>query len=219
MELKKNKITLAIETAVGGGSLSLYKNELIIDRWVGEREVSRSEELLEAVSAILNRNRIKSGDLDFIAVSCGPGSYTGLRIGLATAIGLKNGLNIKCFGISILDCFYYEFEKQNLYVITAVSFGKNEVCYQVFEKLHNRNKIVKTKPKKVSIEKFIQLVNSHSDVALAVNQKLYTKTENFLNINPLNVSNAGVNLSDYIGKHGINGNGSDNLTAFYSQTL
>ncbi len=215
MELKSSKITLAIETAVGGGSLSLFKDQLIIDRWVGEREVSRSEELLEAVLTILNRNGLKSGDLDIIAVSCGPGSYTGLRIGLATTIGLKNGLNIKCFGISILECFYYEFEKENIPFITAVSFGKSEVFYQAFEQLHNRNSLVETKPEKVSFENFIQLKNNYSDIALAVNQKLYTELKKRFTVKKMYVSNAGVNLSDYIGKYVINGNGSDNLNAFY----
>ncbi len=126
--MRKKKITLAIETAVGGGSLSLLEDISVIDCWVGEREVSRSEELIEAVSAILTRNQIKSGDLDMLAASRGPGSYTGARIGLATAIGLKNGLDIKCFGASVLDSFYYKFGNQHLDVITAVSFGKKEVC-------------------------------------------------------------------------------------------
>jgi tRNA threonylcarbamoyl adenosine modification protein YeaZ len=215
--MRKKKITLAIETAVGGGSLSLLEDISVIDCWVGEREVSRSEELIEAVSAILTRNQIKSGDLDMLAASRGPGSYTGARIGLATAIGLKNGLDIKCFGASVLDSFYYKFGNQNLDVITAVSFGKKEVCYQLFKKFHSKNENEEISPEIITFEKFVKCFNCNLDKMFVLNQKLYVEAKDYLSDDySKNKINAGVVLSDFIGQFVINDNGSDNLSPIYS---
>ena len=216
--MRKEEITLAIESAVGGGSLSLLKRGSVIDRWVGEREVSRSEELIESISAILTRNQIKPGDLDMLAVSRGPGSYTGARIGLATAIGLKNGLDIECLGASIFDSFYYKFGNQKLDVITAVSFGKKEVCYQVFEKFHNNNEIGKVSPEIISFEKFIKYFKYNLDTILVLNQKLYIEAEEYLSDDTFkkNTINAGFILSDLVGQFVISGDGSDNNAPIYT---
>jgi tRNA threonylcarbamoyladenosine biosynthesis protein TsaB len=216
----KREITLAIETAVAGGSLSLFEGDSIIDKWVGKREVSRSEELIEAISDILKRNRLKSRDLQSLAVSRGPGSYTGARIGLATAIGLKDGLSIKCFGVSILDAFFNRLGNPKLRNITAVSFGKNEICFQSFENyLFYKKGYKKDLPQIISSEKFIQFVNQKMNSIVILNQKLYFNIENHLKIDRSGIVNAGENLSDHIGFLAKKGDGSDNLTPIYPFAL
>jgi tRNA threonylcarbamoyl adenosine modification protein YeaZ len=208
------KITLSIETAVEGGSLSLLDGDSIIDRWVGEREVSRSEDLIEAISAILRRNQLKANDLDILSVSRGPGSYTGARIGLATAIGLKNALEIECFAASVLDSFNFKFGNQNLDVITAVSFGKNDVCYQIFEKFSVKCAMEKIPLKIKAFNDFINFYGEQ-DTVLVINQKLYTEIKNYLPNDTPNIINAGVFISDYTGGLVASNNGSDNLIPIY----
>jgi tRNA threonylcarbamoyladenosine biosynthesis protein TsaB len=97
----KKKITLAIETAIGYGGLSLFENKNLIDVRSGNEKISRSDRLLPFIREFLAENKIEKKDLSLIAVSLGPGNFTGARIGLATAIGLKEGLGVPCAGISV----------------------------------------------------------------------------------------------------------------------
>lgn len=122
--------TLAIETAVGDGSLALFENDNLIDGWTGEKNISRSDRLLPIISEFLNRNKIAKKDLNLIAVSRGPGNFTGARIGLATALGLKNGLRVRCVGVSLMHALAALSSPPPIKVITAILTNKNEVVRQ-----------------------------------------------------------------------------------------
>lgn len=98
-----NEITLAIESAVGGGSLALIVDGKTVDAWHGGGQRSRSEELLAEIAQMLDRADVERSRLSRIAVSNGPGSYTGIRIGLATAMGLGQALSVPCVGIFLLN--------------------------------------------------------------------------------------------------------------------
>jgi len=69
---------------------------------LGER-TSRAVTLLEDIDALLRQGGASAGDLDALAVGIGPGSFTGVRIGLATACGLGLALDLRAAGVSTLD--------------------------------------------------------------------------------------------------------------------
>ena len=93
---------LALETATATGSVALYDKNL-----VGESTLSiqrtHSERLMPAVVAILRDAGVEPVQLTAIAVSLGPGSFTGLRIGVMTAKTLAWSLNVPLVGIPTLD--------------------------------------------------------------------------------------------------------------------
>lgn len=128
-------MTLAIETAIRGGSLSLLEDDREIDFWVGNNDVSKAEDVLEQIAGILKYNKVKK--IDLIAVSIGPGSSTGIRIGLATALGLKMPFKCKIVGISIFEALIFnkEFSEPAL---LAIPFGNRQIAWQVFEKKTSR---------------------------------------------------------------------------------
>jgi len=125
------EITLAIESAIAGGSLSLLSNESELDRWSGDDMVSRAEELLPNIIEMLERQNLDRKMLGRIAVSLGPGSFTGIRIGIATALGLKNSLSIPCVGMSALEAMAANSNVTGT-VIAALPVGRDLICSQVF---------------------------------------------------------------------------------------
>lgn len=93
---------LGIDTSSILGGVALVKNgELIMESILPVRAF-HSEKLLPAVSELMESSGIKGEDLNGIGISQGPGSYTGLRIGIATALGLSAGWGVPVKGVSTL---------------------------------------------------------------------------------------------------------------------
>ena len=126
-------IVLGIESAVEGGSISVFADGLEILSRSGNGTVARAEELLPAIHSILQELNMIARDIDTIVVSTGPGSYTGIRVGIATVLGLRTALQVRCVGISALQAMALSDNDLND-VIAAVPMGRNMVCSQMFRK-------------------------------------------------------------------------------------
>ena len=122
---------LAIESAVRGGSIAISRNGEIVDTWLGEGGISRAEDLLWNVDRILKQTRIAKVSLTQIVVSVGPGSFTGIRIGLATAMGLATALNVDLVKYSILQAMITG-TKDSGSLTTVIPIGRGVVCMQTF---------------------------------------------------------------------------------------
>ena len=90
-------LTLAFDTATSVATSALVDGDEVL----GER-VSRAQTLLEDVDALLRQAGAHASDLEQLAVGLGPGSFTGVRIGLATARGLALSLELPGSGVSTL---------------------------------------------------------------------------------------------------------------------
>ena len=90
-------LTLAFDTATAVATSALVDGDEVL----GER-VSRAQTLLEDVDALLRQAGAHPADLDRLAVGIGPGSFTGVRIGLAAARGLALSLDLTGAGVSTL---------------------------------------------------------------------------------------------------------------------
>jgi tRNA threonylcarbamoyladenosine biosynthesis protein TsaB len=91
-------LLLAFDTATDTTTSALVDDEEVL----GER-VSTPKTLLEDVDALLRQGGAHAGDVEALVVGLGPGSFTGTRIGLATARGLALALGIPAAGVSTLD--------------------------------------------------------------------------------------------------------------------
>lgn len=121
---------IAIESSIAGGSLSLIRDGVEMGNWIGTQTGGpRSEELLFDIDAMLTACSVSKHDLDLIAVSAGPGSFTGIRIGIATALGLKNGLGIPMTSVSALEALFRTVREP---AAVAVPMGRGWICVQEF---------------------------------------------------------------------------------------
>jgi tRNA threonylcarbamoyladenosine biosynthesis protein TsaB len=91
-------LTLAFDTATGVATSALVDDGEVL----GER-ASRAQTLLEDVDALLRQGGAHPRDIGALAVGIGPGSFTGVRIGLAAARGLALALDVQGAGVSTLD--------------------------------------------------------------------------------------------------------------------
>lgn len=128
---------LAIETAVRGGSLSLWRGAAELDGWVGTSEISKAQDILDEIAKILERSAVPKKSIAAIVVSRGPGSYTGIRLGMAIGLGLKKSLDCALDAAALLPAMVSATLKKEgadgEKIITAVPFGRNQICWQKFD--------------------------------------------------------------------------------------
>ena len=125
---------LNIETATKNCSVSLGKDERVIDvvEYAGE-SYSHAEKLHVFIERILSQNSLRPSDLKAVAVSMGPGSYTGLRIGVSAAKGLAYSLDIPLIAVSTLETLARKINNANGYIVPVIDARRTEVYSAVFD--------------------------------------------------------------------------------------
>lgn len=131
---------LAIDTSTMFGSVALCNgDQLIAEEQLGV-EVTHSERLLETIGHLLQISKWDRDAIEGIAVAIGPGSFTGLRIGLSTAKGLALGLDKPVAGVSSLLTLAYNGIFSEKIIVSVIDARRREVYAAAY-------KIEKEKPR------------------------------------------------------------------------
>ena len=130
---------LNIETATKNCSVSLAKNgETILCKEIAEQGYSHAEKLHVFIEEILNETGIGANDLNGIAVSKGPGSYTGLRIGVSTAKGLCYALGIPLISVDTLQVLAKKVVVKDGLIVPMLDARRMEVYSAIFDKSYSK---------------------------------------------------------------------------------
>lgn len=124
---------LNIETATKNCSVSIAENgKTIICKEIAEEGYSHAEKLHVFIEEVITEAGITVQDLAAIAVSQGPGSYTGLRIGVSAAKGLCFALNIPLIAVDTLQTLASQANVSNGKIIPMIDARRMEVYSEVF---------------------------------------------------------------------------------------
>ena len=155
-------IILNIETSSTNCSVSLSNNNKLIDCLEKDSpNYSHSQKLHSFISELMEKNNISFKDLDAVAVGIGPGSYTGLRIGLSAAKGICYALDIPLISVSSLENMVSNIQFEGV-IISTIDARRDEVYSCIFDK-----------DKKVLREEIPEIINSKSYIN-------YSKTDKVL---------------------------------------
>lgn len=100
---EKNMKILAIDTASSVCSAAILENDEIIDETNLDNGKTHSENLMPIVAEILEKNNLKLSDLDLLSCCVGPGSFTGIRIGVASVKAMAEVNHLPVAGVSSLE--------------------------------------------------------------------------------------------------------------------
>jgi tRNA threonylcarbamoyladenosine biosynthesis protein TsaB len=103
VEEREEPLILSIETATRAGSVAVSRGKALLSYGTGDASRSHSTDLLELISQALSEAGAGLGDVELFAVALGPGSFTGLRIGVATVKGLASTLERRVVGVPTLE--------------------------------------------------------------------------------------------------------------------
>ena len=152
-------IILNIETATKNCSVSIAKNGLIIAmKELNNGSYSHAEVLHPFIDSLLKETNIASTNLNAIAVSKGPGSYTGLRIGVSAAKGLCYALQIPLISVDTLGALASSVTIQKGILVPMLDARRMEVYSAVFN--CNNQVIRKIKAEVISKDSFSEYLNN-----------------------------------------------------------
>ena len=97
---------LALDSTAKTSSVAVLENDTLLGLFSVNIQNTHSETLLPMVKSILESLKLTNEDIDAYAVSEGPGSFTGVRIGVATIKGLAFGREKPCVGVSTIEALY-----------------------------------------------------------------------------------------------------------------
>jgi len=124
-------LILSLETATLGGSVFLGRGSLELATRAGDPQVSQSASLLNDINDILEEAGASLQDVDLFACASGPGSFTGLRIGIATLKALAASLKRPCVGIPTLQAVALAAGPSRA-TVALLPAGRGEVFAQMF---------------------------------------------------------------------------------------
>ena len=118
---------LALSTTSSSGSIAIYKEDHISYINHLDIKITHSERLLPQIDAGLKNSKIGIPDIDLVAIANGPGSFTGVRIGLATAKGVCMAHNIPLLPINTLELLANNVAHSNRNILALIDARMSEV--------------------------------------------------------------------------------------------
>lgn len=129
MSTDEKPLILSLETATRAGSIAITRGEALLSSRAGDAQVSQSTHLLKQLRGALDEAEISLSEIDLFAVATGPGSFTGLRIGLATVKSFAATLVRPCIGIQTLHAVAHGAGESRC-TVALLPAGRGEVYAQ-----------------------------------------------------------------------------------------
>lgn len=124
---------LGIDSSAISAGAALCENGKIIAESFLNTSHTHSETLLTMIKGVLQRAGVSLSDLEKIAVSTGPGSFTGLRIGISTVKGLCDAAHLPCSAVSTLEAIAYNFLQVDGIICACMDARRKQVYNALFK--------------------------------------------------------------------------------------
>lgn len=124
---------LALDTSSTSGSIALVKDSNLISEWTVGDVGTHADWLLRNIAAMLSNRGVTPDQIDLFAATHGPGSFTGLRIGVSTLKGLAWTLGKEVKGVSTLEVLSLNFRTSSATICPVLDARKSEVYAALYQ--------------------------------------------------------------------------------------
>lgn len=149
---------LAVDTSSKLCSVAILEDKNLIKKLELDNGLTHSETLMPLIQQLLNECSLSLNNIDLLVSDVGPGSFTGIRIGVSSCKAFSDSLNIPCVGISSLEVLAYNI--QNDGIICSTIDCKNNNCYFALYELNSGNYNFLIEPCAKSVNDVLDLLNS-----------------------------------------------------------
>ena len=126
-------IVLALEAATSRQSLAIFHDQELLSYVECDSSRSLTTQVIPTIHQLLGMASLNVAALDGLAVSIGPGTFTGLRIGLATMNAFRLALGIPLVGVSTLEGLAWNLPSSNLPILSTVAIREDLVYWGIFQ--------------------------------------------------------------------------------------
>ena len=131
---------LGLESSATSASVAVVENGKVIALTSSNTGLTHSQTLMPMVENTLKKADVTINDIDYLAISNGPGSFTGVRIGVSAVKGICDPLNKKCVGISTLEAIAKPLENTGVIAVATMDARCNQVYTATFDCLNGEMK-------------------------------------------------------------------------------
>ncbi len=124
---------LALHTSLGSGEVCLLRDQMPIDSLDWEKAGSHSEWLTLKVAELLEQNKLKPTDLKHIYCGVGPGSFTGIRVGVSFSRALAYSLSCPVSSLNTLDLLAAACDKKEGRLLSCIDAQKNSIFLSTYQ--------------------------------------------------------------------------------------
>lgn len=125
---------LSLNTSTKQYSLALLQNETVLGEYLLSSGSSHFRDLMPCIDDLLEKTSLTPGQLEGVTVAIGPGSFTGIRVGLAVAKGLSQGLGIPLIGVPTLAALASQIPYAREDICSVVTSRKGELFAALFRR-------------------------------------------------------------------------------------
>lgn len=155
---------LSVDSSAVSASAALTDGDRILKSEFINAGLTHSETLLPMIKSVMGD--VGFDALDGIAITAGPGSFTGVRIGVATVKGLAFQYHTPCYSVSTLEAIAYNFTDENM-IICAVMDARRMQFYNALFKIENGKVIRLTEDRAISIDDLRDELQNYAEVMIA----------------------------------------------------
>ena len=123
---------LAFETSAKAASVALFENGKLLGESYQNTGLTHSQTLMVMAQDLLKTCGITPEQVEAVAVAAGPGSFTGIRIGVAAAKGFAWGRQIPCYGVSTLEAMALSLGVYDGYILPVMDARRSQVYNAIF---------------------------------------------------------------------------------------
>lgn len=159
-------IVLAVSTSSPRGSAAVIRGARVLSSVTYDGGTEHAERLFAAIDAAMTEAGVTRGDLGAVACDVGPGSFTGVRVGLAACQGIAVGLGVPAVGVGSLEAMAFAArESEGASAVLAVLDARKG---EVFAAIHDRDGIAVWGPRHLPREEVAALASARAEHAAVV---------------------------------------------------
>lgn len=149
---------LCIDTSNQMCSVAILEDTTLLNKLELNNGLTHSETLMPLIRQLLDKCNLSLKDINLLVSDIGPGSFTGIRIGISTVKAFSDSLNIPCVGINSLEVLAYNVKEDGL--ICSTINCKNDNCYFALYQLSNGTYTIIEKPSAKTIQEVLEILNT-----------------------------------------------------------
>lgn len=174
---------LGIDSSATSASVAVLCDSKVISLDYSNTGLTHSQTLMPMVENALLKANVTINDIDYLAVSNGPGSFTGIRIGVSAVKGMADPLNKKCVGVSTLEAIAKPLENTGVIAVSAMDARCNQVYCALFDCENGKMKRL-SDDEAVSIDELIERLKTQEKAIVLIGDGAvvcYNKMKEILN--------------------------------------